>query len=86
MNFRRTGARGRALAMTPLAFAIVVAAALGGCASRCKQALVKCRYECERSYQLCQIQNIDNWYCRNQAGNCNAKCDDENAGCSWWHW
>jgi hypothetical protein len=62
------------------------AVALSACASKCKQALVKCKYECQRNYQLCQVRNTDAWYCQTQVGNCDVKCDDDNKGCSSWWW
>lgn len=69
-----------------LAVLLVSSIALFSCASKCKQALVKCRYECERSYQLCQVKTTDAWYCQNQVGNCDIKCDDDNKSCSSWWW
>ena len=70
-----------ATALLSLAFVL----AMAGCASKCKQALTKCRYECERNYQLCQVKNTDAWYCQIQVGNCDLKCDDDNKSCSNWH-
>jgi hypothetical protein len=69
-----------------LALVLFAALALGACASKCKQLLVKCRYQCQRNYELCQVKNIDPWYCQNQVGNCDLKCDNDNSTCSSWWW
>jgi len=65
---------------------VLVASLLTGCASKCKQALVKCKYECQRNYQVCLLKNADAWYCQTAVGNCDLKCDDDNKNCSssWW--
>lgn len=69
-----------------LALVLFSALALCACASKCKQLLVKCKYECQRNYELCQVKNTDPWYCQNQVGNCDLKCDNDNSTCSSWWW
>ncbi|MGO9602317.1 MAG: hypothetical protein ACLQAT_02735 [Candidatus Binataceae bacterium] len=75
--------RSRAILFAALS---IVAVACGGCASKCKQALVQCKYTCQRDFQLCQVKNTEAWYCQNQVGNCDTKCDADNSGCSSWQW
>jgi len=63
-----------------------MASVLAGCANHCKQALVQCRYQCQRTYQLCLLKNTDAWYCQTEVGNCDVKCDDDSKSCSSWWW
>lgn len=69
-----------------LVLVLFFALANSACASKCKQALVRCKYGCQRNYQLCQVKNTDQWYCQTQIGNCDAKCDNDNSACSSWWW
>jgi hypothetical protein len=65
------------------ALIVITLAAMPGCAARrCRQALIACRYECQRQYQLCQVKGNEEYYCRNLIGNCIVQCDDAHPACS----
>jgi len=55
-----------------------------GCASRCDYAQTKCRYQCNRDYQLCQLRGNDEFYCRNEIGNCMSACGADRSSCRSW--
>lgn len=65
------------------ALMLAMAATIPGCAARrCQNALVQCRYECQREYQICQVHGNEEFYCRNLIGNCLVNCDYTRAACS----
>jgi hypothetical protein len=64
------------------ALAIVLLSA--GCANRCDYALTRCQYLCNRNYQVCQLHGNDEFYCRNEVGNCWQECDVDRSGCHSW--
>jgi len=67
-----------------LAAAAAAAVFAAGCANRCDYARTKCQYQCNRDYQVCQLHGNDEFYCRNQMGNCWTACDADRASCRSW--
>jgi hypothetical protein len=62
-------------------FATLASMFYSGCANRCDYTQVKCRYECKRTYQACELRGNDEWYCHNQIGECWSNCDAIRAAC-----
>ena len=67
-----------------LLIAAGVAVFAAGCANRCDYAQTKCQYECNRNYQVCELHGNDEFYCRNEIGNCTVACQDERSACHSW--
>lgn len=67
---------------------LLVAAGVGlfvaGCANRCDYTQSKCQYLCHRDYQVCELHGNDEFYCRNEIGNCWQQCEDAHSGCHSW--
>jgi len=66
---------------------IIVAAALllaAGCANRCDNGQTKCQDQCNRDYQVCELHQNDEFYCRNEIGNCTAACESARGTCHSW--
>ncbi|WP_331586254.1 hypothetical protein [Candidatus Binatus sp.] len=55
-----------------------------GCANRCDYTQTKCQYQCNRNYQVCELHGNDEFYCRNETGNCWVECDVARTGCHSW--
>ena len=55
------------------------------CADTCREQLVKCRYECHRNAEVCQLKNTDIAYCQSAFVTCNVGCDNAAAACDP-HW
>ncbi|MGB0058842.1 hypothetical protein [Candidatus Binatus sp.] len=55
-----------------------------GCANRCDYAQTKCQYECNRNYRICQLHGNEEYYCRNEIGNCTVACQGARSTCHSW--
>jgi hypothetical protein len=64
-----------------LLIAVAVALFAAGCANRCDYAQTKCQYQCNRNYQVCELHGNEEFYCRNEIGNCWVECDVAHGGC-----